>query len=177
MLTPGTYNIVALLDGRTVGMACGLPGDSGACELRSVWVSPRARGRSIGDRLYAAGGRQALASKGPGGAVCKLTDAQLAVLEAELEAGPAAYGWQDQCWTLSRIAEVVKARFGVSYTLGGMCYLLHRLGWSWQAPARRAAERDEAAIAGWRDEQWPVIKGPRPSWEPGCASKTRPVKA
>lgn len=66
--------------------------------------------------------------------MCKLTDAQLAVLGAELEAGPAAYGWDDRCWTLSRIAEVVKARFGVSYTLGGMCYLLHRLGWSWQAP-------------------------------------------
>ena len=36
-------------------------------------------------------------------------------------------------------------RFGVEYTLAGLDVLLHRLGWSVQVPARRAAERDEAA--------------------------------
>jgi ribosomal protein S18 acetylase RimI-like enzyme len=51
---PATYSIIALLDGRTVGMAAGLPGDGGACELRSVWVSPQARGRGVGDQLLAA---------------------------------------------------------------------------------------------------------------------------
>jgi ribosomal protein S18 acetylase RimI-like enzyme len=51
---PGTYNIVALLDGRPVGMASGIPGDNGVSELRSVWVSPEARGRGIGDRLIVA---------------------------------------------------------------------------------------------------------------------------
>jgi ribosomal protein S18 acetylase RimI-like enzyme len=50
---PGTYNIVALLDGRTVGMASGIPGGSVACELRSVWVSPKARGRGVGEQLIA----------------------------------------------------------------------------------------------------------------------------
>nr|WP_242625671.1 GNAT family N-acetyltransferase [Streptomyces sp. BK022] len=35
-------------------MAAGLPGDGGACELRSVWVSLQARGRSVGDQLLAA---------------------------------------------------------------------------------------------------------------------------
>jgi hypothetical protein len=35
----------------------------------------------------------------------------------------------------------------------------HRIGWSLQAPARRAAERDEAAATAWREETWPVIKG------------------
>src|SRR6266516_4109315 len=58
-------------------------------------------------RALAAGGRAALASKGPGGARCKLTGAQLDELETVLEAGPAAWGWdEDQCWTLARIAEV-----------------------------------------------------------------------
>ncbi|MFJ7423892.1 GNAT family N-acetyltransferase [Streptomyces uncialis] len=37
-------------------MAAGLPGDGGACELRSVWVGPQGRGRSVGDRLTAAVG-------------------------------------------------------------------------------------------------------------------------
>src|SRR5215831_4356467 len=115
-------------------------------------------------RALAVGGRQALASKGAGGARCKLTPVQLRELEAVLDAGPAAWGWQDQCWTLARIGELVRGRFRVEYTLAGLDVLLHRIGWSVQVPARRAAERDEDAIAAWREETWPVIKGRRRTW-------------
>ena len=129
-------------------------------------------------RALAAGGRPALASKGPGGARCKLTPAQLRELETVLGAGPAAWGWdEDQCWTLARIAEVVRGRFGVDYTLAGLDLLLHRIGWSVQVPARQAAERDEAQIARWRQEEWPVIKGRRRTWAPGSASKTSLARA
>src|SRR6266852_3625769 len=55
-------------------------------------------------RALAAGGRAALASKGAGGAQCRLTPAQVAELEAVLDAGPAAAGYADQCWTLARVA-------------------------------------------------------------------------
>jgi transposase len=41
-------------------------------------------------RRLAGGGRAALASKGAGGAKCKLSAAQLRELETVLEAGPAA---------------------------------------------------------------------------------------
>jgi transposase len=119
-------------------------------------------------RALAAGGRAALASKGAGGAKCRLTPAQLRELEAVLEAGPAAAGWdEDQCWTLARIAEIIRTRFRVGYTLAGVDLLLHRIGWSVQVPARRAAERDEARIAAWREEAWPVVKGRRRTWAPG----------
>ena len=119
-------------------------------------------------RALAAGGRAALVSRGAAGAKCKLTRAQLRELQAVLDAGPAAYGWdEDQCWTLARIAEVVRRRFGVVYTLAGMDLLLHRIGWSVQVPARQAAERDEARIAAWREETWPVVKGRRRTWAPG----------
>jgi transposase len=128
-------------------------------------------------RALAAGGRAALASKGPGGGPCKLSQAQVRELEAVLEAGPAAQGWEDQCWTLARIAEVVWRLFKVEYTLAGLDLLLHRIGWSVQVPARQAAERDEAAIAAWREETWPVIKGRRRTWAPGFASKTNPARA
>jgi transposase len=40
-------------------------------------------------------------------------------------------------------------------------WLLRRHHWSPQRPARRAAERDEDAIARWRAEDWPRIKGGR----------------
>src|SRR4051795_5546809 len=85
-------------------------------------------------RALAAGGRPALASQGPGGARCRLSPAQLEELQVLLDAGPAAWGWTDQCWTLPRIAEVVRERFGVDSTLPGVDLLLHRLGWSVQVP-------------------------------------------
>jgi transposase len=128
-------------------------------------------------RMLAAGGRAALASKGAGGAKCKLTPVQLDELEAVLDAGPAAVGYADQCWTLARIADQAWQRFGVEYTLAGMDVLLHRLGWSVQVPARRAAERDEGKIARWREETWPVVKGRRRTWTPGWSSRTSPARA
>ncbi|WP_436736278.1 N-acetyltransferase family protein [Streptomyces sp. BBFR102] len=54
LTVPGARNLVAVLDGRTVGMAAGLPGPGGTYELRSVWVSPRVRGRGVGDLLVEA---------------------------------------------------------------------------------------------------------------------------
>jgi transposase len=127
-------------------------------------------------RALTAGGRAALASKGPGGARCRLSPAQLDELQALLDGGPAAWGWDDQCWTLPRIAEVVRERFGVDYTLAGLDLLLHRLGWSVQVPARQAAERNEEQISAWREETWPEIKRPRRTWAPGWSSKTNPAR-
>src|SRR5881275_794362 len=84
-------------------------------------------------RALAAGGRAALASKGAGGARCKLSPSQLRELETVLEAGPAVWGWgEDQCWTLARIAEVIRRRYQADYTLAGVDLLLHRIGWSVQ---------------------------------------------
>ena len=127
-------------------------------------------------RALAEGGRPALASTGPGGARCKLSAAQLAELQVLLDAGPVAWGWADQCWTLPRIAEVVHERFGVDYTLPGLDLLLHRLGWTVQVPARQAVERDEQQITAWREETWPQIKRPRRTWAPGWSLKTSPAK-
>jgi putative transposase len=64
-------------------------------------------------RALAAGGREALASKGAAGAQCKLSPAQVAELEAVLDAGPAACGYADQCWTLARVTEQAWRRFEV----------------------------------------------------------------
>jgi putative transposase len=157
-----------------------------AAELIEAGASDREVARRFGvtrmsanrwRRALASGGRAALASKGAGGAKCKLSPAQLRELQVVLDAGPAAWGWADQCWTLARIAELVRRRFGVSYTLAGLDLLLHRIGWSVQVPARQAAERDDAQVAVWKEETWPVIKGRRATWVPGSASKTSPARA
>ena len=108
----------------------------------------------------------------------QLTAPQLRELATLLDAGPAVHGWdEDQCWTLARITEIVHRQFGVEYTLAGMDLLLHRIGWSVQVPARRAAERDEARIAAWREETWPVVKGRRRTWAAGSSSKTSLARA
>ena len=111
-------------------------------------------------RAWRAGGEAALASKGAGGSPCKLDEEQVAQLRAALEAGPGAYGWaQDQRWTLARAAALTERLFSVSYTLRGMSFLLHRLGFSPQVPAHRAFERDEDAIAAWRSATWAKVRG------------------
>ena len=59
-------------------------------------------------RALAAGGRPALVSKGAGCAKCKLSAAQLRELATLLDAGPAAWGRdEDQCWTLARVGGAV----------------------------------------------------------------------
>jgi len=111
-------------------------------------------------RAWRAGGQEALASRGLGGSGCRLDEGQLGQLRAALEAGPAAHGWvQDQRWTLARAVPVAARLFGVSCTLRGMSFLLHRIGYSPQVPVHRAVERDEAAIAEWRAVTWAKARG------------------
>ena len=106
-----------------------------------------------------AGGAGALVSKGAAGHRPLLNTDQQQELIGLIEAGPAAHGYVDQRWTLARIAELIRVRFGVRVrSSGGLHEMLTRIGCSWQVPARRAVERDEQAIAAWREETWPSIK-------------------
>ena len=74
-------------------------------------------------RALAAGGREALASKGAGGAKCKLSAVQVAELEAVLDAGPAACGYADQCWTLARVTEQAWRRVGARLSTDTFAWL------------------------------------------------------
>src|SRR4051794_5492572 len=108
-------------------------------------------------RACSAGGTAALASSGPGGADCKLTGQQQKQLAGVLDEGPLGQGWADARWTLARVAEVIERLFGVDYTLRGVSYLLPRIGYTLQVPARRSIERDEQAITTWRRRRWPAV--------------------
>jgi transposase len=110
-------------------------------------------------RRWRAGGEAALASRGPGGAVCRLSAAQLAKLQAALDGGPAAWGWsEDQRWTLARVTTLIGRLFHVRYTLRGTSYLLHRIGFTPQVPIHRAVERDEDAVTAWRAVTWAKVR-------------------
>ncbi|GAA4470840.1 winged helix-turn-helix domain-containing protein [Phytohabitans houttuyneae] len=110
-------------------------------------------------RRWVASGEAGLASKGPSGSDCRLSDAQLDALAAALDEGPAAHGYvEDQRWTLARVADLIARLFRQRYTLRGVSLLLHRMGFSPQMPKYRPVEQDEEAIATWRREVWTQAK-------------------
>jgi len=53
---------------------------------------------------------------------------------------------------------VILIHLGVSYDPSGVWHVLRRMGWTCQKPERRARERDEEAIAVWRQVDWPRMK-------------------
>jgi transposase len=121
---------------------------------------------SVWHRSWNAGGPEALRSKGPSGPAPRLSDTQLATVERALLEGAAATG---ELWTVDRIALVIERLTGVRHHPAHVWALLrHRLGWTVQRPARRAAERDQAAINRWVKTDWPRIKqtpnGAKPAW-------------
>jgi putative transposase len=60
-------------------------------------------------RAWREGGMEALCSAGPANSPTG-TDAQFAVLEEELGKGPAAHGFEDERWTLTRVRTVIRLR-------------------------------------------------------------------
>jgi putative transposase len=119
------------------------------------------------------GGTAALRSRGPVSRE-RLSPQQWARLELELGKGPLAHGFaSDQRWTLGRIKTLIGKLFHIGYTVEGTWKLMRRHGWSCQAPVRQAVERDEEAVAVWKAEVWPQIKGRRATWAPSSAPGTR----
>jgi transposase len=116
----------------------------------SQWM---ARARNVGP--------EALRRRPPPGAPRRLSPEQLARLPELWHRGPPAYGFRGELWTRSRVAALIRLECGVSYHPRHVGRLLKEIGWSPQKPARRARQRDEAAIARWREDTWPALKGGR----------------
>src|SRR5204863_1884743 len=121
------------------------------------------------------GGPDALGVRFSPGRPLKLGASQRRRLVKVLLKGPQAHGYRTNLWTTARIAEVIRREFGVQYHRDhtnlwttariaevirrefGVQYhrdhvgrLMHRLRWSAQKPERRALERNEKAIEGWK---------------------------
>jgi len=116
-------------------------------------------------RKYRAGGRAALASGKSPGRPTRLNVEQKQRLAELLLQTPAERGFDKYLWTQQLIAELIQREFGVSYHHDHIGIILRELGFTHQKPTRRARERDEARIEGWRREVWPTLlkKTPRPT--------------
>lgn len=99
-----------------------------------------------------------LAAKPHPGPAPRLSPKQHHRLEALLLEGAKAHGWSTDLWTCARVVVLIQRHFGVSFHhdhVGRM--LRERLNWTPQKPRRRARERDEAAIAFFKQVRFPAI--------------------
>ena len=104
------------------------------------------------------GGIEALRTRKVPGPTPRLTPEQRARIPELLKRGAETFGFRGDIWTCSRVAEVIRREFGVSYHPAHVSRILRDCGWSVQKPVRRASQRDEEAIGRWRQERWPEVK-------------------
>src|SRR5438067_1602478 len=104
------------------------------------------------------GGAAALRARPTPGAPPRLTPAQRNRIPDFLWHGAEAYGFRGAVWTCARVAQVIREEFGVAYSKSQVSRLLKALNWTPQVPVTRALQRDEEAIARWRDTAWPTLR-------------------
>jgi len=79
-------------------------------------------------------GEEGLKARTPPGRPSRLSGEQKQQLLQFLLQGPGAFGWRTEVWTTQRIAELVKAKFGIVYHPDHVGRLMHSLHWSHQKP-------------------------------------------
>ncbi len=100
-------------------------------------------------------GEEGLRGKIAQGPQPRLSEEQMAQLPTLLEQGAEAHGFGGAVWTTQRVAELLKKQFRVSYHHAHMSRLLKPIKYSVQQPIERASQRDEEAIATWKEQRWP----------------------
>lgn len=119
-------------------------------------------------RAYRAKGAGGRGAKPHPGRAPFLTAAQQAQVLAWLADPPTVHGFRTDLWTARRGADLICRRFGVAYHPGYLREWLAKRGYSPQKPAKRAQERDQAAIDRWRAADWPRLqkrrRRPAPTW-------------
>ena len=74
---------------------------------------------------------------------------------------PTSFGFATDLWTSRRLATLIEQRWGIHFNSNYLVEWLHVREHTPQKPAQPARERDEAAIARWRNEDWPRLQKKR----------------
>ena len=99
-----------------------------------------------------------LEAKPQSGPTPRLSDYHLRKLERFLRQGAHKHGWPNQLWTASRVATLIRRRFGVNYHPEHVRKLLRqRLNWTSQKPQLRAKEQNDKEVERWLDDEFPRI--------------------
>ncbi len=125
------------------------------------------------EQRLAEGGKESL-KRGALGRPRQLDAEQERELGKLLMAGALAAGYATELWTLPRIGKVIAERFGVEYSTGHLWHLLRRLGFSCQKPEKRAIQRNESEIMGWKRHGWPALKKKPSAKSAPSSSSTNP---
>ncbi len=88
----------------------------------------------------------------------EITPEQKNLIPELLSHGAEAYGFRGDVWTNARVAKVIEWEWSVCYHRSHVARLLKELQWTPQLPMARAIQRNENAIALWRQEKWPELK-------------------
>jgi transposase len=93
-----------------------------------------------------------------------LNDVQVAELLETLQRGPDPERFPDGRWTTPRVREVIGLQYGVWYDHDWVGKLLHRWGFSWQKPEKRAREQSPEKIEAWLEAELPALEKKNRGW-------------
>jgi transposase len=141
---------------RRLGVRRVLAGETQVDVARSLEVNHHAVKRWIA--AYRKGGEQALARRKAPGAKPKLGPKQTQRLQRIiLGKNPHQLNFGPALWTLPLVGQLITRLFGLVLDTTTVWRLLRRLGLTPQKPARRAFQRNDAAIRHWCEAEFPAI--------------------
>ncbi len=117
-----------------------------ACELHEMGWSQQRIAEAVGVtqgavsqwfKRFRDGGIEALRHHPAPGRRAALTDEQFAQVPALMARGAMAFGFKDDCWTIKRVAAMLKQVFGVSYHPGHVSRLLQKYCPNWRDPKQK----------------------------------------
>jgi len=105
------------------------------------------------------GGEAALASRKGTGRPAKLTSRQKQQVRRWIcGKDPRQHGFDFGLWTRKIVAALIQRKLGIALGITSVGRLLAELDITPQKPLRRAYERDPAAIARWKREEYPALE-------------------
>lgn len=102
-------------------------------------------------------GVASLVYKRPPGRPKRLTKRQRCEIEALLEAGPEAAGYESGCWSALLVQEMIETRYQVRYHPHYVAHLLKQWGFSFQKARFVSDHLNAAARVTWLAESWPQL--------------------
>jgi transposase len=103
-------------------------------------------------------GKEALKSLGSPGPDSELTDEKRKKFKKAILKGPEHYGYETNLWTLPRLRAVMKKINRIDFSDIWIRHIVMDLGFTPQKPQVKARQRDEKAIAGWKQDALPNLK-------------------